>query len=46
MMMSTIEITRLTKNELNMVDKLILFFYSLYFILNPIYLWSSGLPQI
>ncbi|MEK2534203.1 O-antigen ligase family protein [Tetragenococcus halophilus] len=45
-MMSTIEITRLTKNELNMVDKLILFFYSLYFILSPIYLWSSGLPQI
>ncbi|GBD74521.1 hypothetical protein TEHN7126_0220 [Tetragenococcus halophilus subsp. halophilus] len=40
------ETSYLSRNEFNMIDKLILFFYSLYFILNPIYLWSSGLPQI
>lgn len=30
----------------NFKDKLIFLFYSLYFILNPFYLWKSGLPQI
>lgn len=44
--MMSIETSYLSKNELNMADKLILFFYSMYFILNPVYLWSSGLPQI
>lgn len=32
--------------RLDILDKVILFLYGLYFILSPFYLWSSGLPQI
>lgn len=34
------------KSNINILDKATLFFYSLYFIINPFYFWSSGLPQI
>lgn len=30
----------------SLTDKIILFLYALYFIMNPFYFWQSGLPQI
>ncbi|MDM8533935.1 hypothetical protein QUF55_04430 [Clostridiaceae bacterium HSG29] len=33
-------------NKMSVLDRAVLLLYSLYFILNPFYLWSSGLPQI
>lgn len=28
------------------IDKIVLFFYAMYYVMNPFYFWRSGLPQI
>lgn len=45
-MLSSIDNTSNDKVKLNRFEKIILFLYAMYFIMNPFYLWSSGLPQI